>query len=586
MNVDGLSLAPLVSELNGLLIGGRIDKVFQPDKYSLLLWVRQPGETLRLHISANPERPKLLISSDTPENPSVAPSFCMLLRKHLEGGRVGSIEQHSLDRIVNINIDVRGERGLIITKRLVVEIMGKHSNIILTQDNVIIDAIKRIGYNLSRHRQVLPGKEYIYPPGQDRINFLVVEPAVFIRKILALPATQSLSKAIVAAGIGLGPLTAREIAWRAGFSPDILINSFDDSDVAALNEAITGIAEPLRNNQICPSVVVDAQGRPLSLTAFVPEHLGQHSLHRFCTMSDAAQFFDSFKGRPSLPEKELLIKLVSAELNKLTRKQTVLNEELNQAENADALRICGDILMANLYNIPAGSSQQALPDIYSELDQQVIIKLDPALTPLENAQQYYTKYNKAKRSAEHLAYQLTECGQDIAYLESIAVALDHADASAEVNEIRQELQAAGYIKAVDKRRAPVPQSLPLAARTTDGFIVLIGKNNRQNDMVTFKQAQAEDIWLHTKDIPGSHVIIRRDNREISEQAIREAAYLAAYFSKGRQSASVPVDYTRRRYVRKPSGAKPGFVIYDHQNTMYVTPDENSISKLLMPQKAL
>lgn len=579
MNIDGLSLAPLVNELNVALTGGRIDKVFQPDPYSLLLWIRQPGENLRLYISANPERPKLLITAASPENPAVAPNFCMLLRKHLEDGRIAGIEQHSLDRIVNINVDIRGERGMIYTKRLVIEIMGKHSNIILIQDNLIIDAIKRVSASLSRFRQVLPGKEYVYPPGQDRLNILAVESEVFVEKILT-STELSLNKAIIAAGFGLGPVTARELAWRGGFSPDLHVEKIDEADQGALVEAVLSLAEPLKNSQIAPTVVMDSNGHPLALTAFLPEHLKQHTIHSFTTMSQAVEFFDSFKGRPILPEKELLKKLVTAELTKLTRKEALLTEELAQAENAESLRRYGDILMANLYNIPAGTTNQELTDIYTE-SEKVVISLDPLLSPLENAQRYYAKYNKAKRSAEHLASQLTECIQTIDYLESIIVALYHAETSAETGEIKQELISSGYIKPIGKRRVPPStQSLPLTLQTSEGFSVIIGKNNRQNDNVTFKQARTDDIWLHTKDIPGSHVIIRAENKEVTLQAITEAAHLAAYFSKSRQSANVPVDYTKRRYVRKPSGAKPGFVIYDHQSTIYVTPDEGIVRKLL------
>lgn len=584
MNIDGLSLAPLVTELNTTLTGGRVDKVFQPDSHSLLLWVRQPGENLRFFLSANPERPKLLTTMTAPENPAVAPNFCMLLRKHLEDGRIASIEQHSLDRIVNINIDVRGERGRILTKRLVVEIMGKYSNIILLQDNIIIDAIKRVSAHVSRHRQVLPGKEYIYPPGQERLNILDIDSGQFVRQVLAAPAT-SLSKAIIATGIGLGPLTAREIAWRGGFSPDICMHDLDPADIAALSEAVASIASPIKDGLATPTVVVEEQNKPLAIAAFIPGHLSQYNLHNFSTMSAAVDFFDKFKGRSPLPAKEVLTKLIAAELAKLNRKQAVLAEELSQAENADQLRKYGDILMANLYAIIPGTDKQALLDIYNETSepQEIIIDLNPALSAIENAQLYYTKYNKAKRSEEHLIGQLQECQTDIAYLESIAVALSHADSSTEINEIRQELVTAGYIKAADKRRLSAAPLLPLSVVTTDGFTLIIGKNNRQNDLVTFKQARPDDIWLHTKDIPGSHVIIRSENREISPQAINEAAQLAAYYSKGRQSASVPVDYTKRRYVRKPSGAKPGFVIYDHQSTVYVTPEEALIGKLLNPQ---
>jgi predicted ribosome quality control (RQC) complex YloA/Tae2 family protein len=587
MNIDGLSLAPLVSELNGALTGGRIDKVFQPDAYSLLLWVRQPGETLRIFLSANPERPRLLLTASSPENPAVAPNFCMLLRKHLEDGRIANIEQHSLDRIVNINIDVRAERGIIVTKRLVIEIMGKHSNIILTQDNIIVDAIKRVSAHVSRYRQVLPGKEYVYPPGQDRLNILETEPSLFAVRVLAESAS-SLSKAIIAAGIGLGPLTAREIAWRGGFSPDISLSELDHADVEALSEAVASIAVPLQEGQVTPSVIVEGQSRPLAIAAFAPGHLSQYNLHDFPSMSAAVEYFDKFKGRPSLPEKDLLTKMLTAELAKLTRKEAVLVEELSQAENANELRKYGDILMANLYTVTAGVYEQALLDIYStEPDaQQIVIKLDPERSPLENAQQYYVKYNKAKRSGEHLAGQLKECQGEIAYLESIAIALSHAVANAEVNEVRQELITAGYIKTSEKRRPPTPPSAPLSVKTSDGFSLIVGKNNRQNDQVTFKQAQPDDLWLHTKDIPGSHVIIRGENREITEHAIKEAAQLAAYFSKSRQSANVPVDYTQRRHVRKPSGAKPGFVIYDHQNTVYVTPDETLVQQILRSQQFL
>lgn len=584
MNIDGLSLAPLVGELNTALAGGRIDKIFQPDAYSLLLWIRQPGENLRCFLSANPERPKLLLTTAAPENPAVAPSFCMLLRKHLEDGRIASVEQHSLDRIVNINIDVRGERGHIFTKRLVIEIMGKYSNIILLQDNIIIDAIKRVNAHISRHRQVLPGKEYLYPPGQNRLNILDIDAPDFVQQLLAAP-DMPLHKAIIAAGIGLGPLTAKEIAWRGGFAPDLAVSSLDAADSKALSDAVASIAQPLRQEAAVPTVVVEEANRPLAIAAFVPGHLSQYTMHNFTSMSAAVAFLDSFKGRPVLPAKEILTKLLAAELSKLTRKQAVLTTELSQAENAAEFRKCGDILMANLYNITPGATTQTLSDIYSEASQppSVVIALNPALSAIDNAQHYYAKYNKAKRAEDHLRFQLAECTTDIAYLESIAVSLAHAHTSTEIEEIRQELILAGYIKTAGKRRLPAALPSPLMAKTTDGFTLIIGKNNRQNDLVTFKQAQPDDIWLHTKDIPGSHVIIRSERREVSSQALQEAAQAAAYYSQSRQSASVPVDYTKRRHVRKPTGAKPGFVIYDHQTTVYVTPDEAVMQKLLTPQ---
>ena len=586
MNLDGLSLRPLVTELSSKITGSRVDRIFQPDGTTLLFWLRQPGENLALLVSANPERAGVYLATAIPDNPPVPTGFCMLLRKHFEDGRVVAVEQRGLDRVVTLSVDIRGERGLIVTKQLVIEIMGKHSNIIFVQDGIIVDAIKRIGAGISRLRQVLPGREYTPPPGQIRLNPLATTPHDFIDFARRTPEPgQALAKAIVAAAEGLGPLTAKEIIWRAGLPADITTGALDAADVTALSDAAASIFEPLKGGTVNATAAISSdRSKLLGLAAFRLEHLTSHQLAEFPSMSEAVEFAVNFKGQPDNPEKIALLKLVASELARLNRKEQTLAKELSEAEAADTLRQNGDILMTHLYAIPTRASEVTLPNLFTEEpDAQITIAINPQASPVENAQHYYAKYNKAKRAQESLADQLRECREELAYMETVSVSLEHAMSFDDVAEIRQELVQAGYIQEKAKKRAE-PPSAPLQGATSVGITLLVGRNNRQNDLVTFKHAQAEDLWFHTKDIPGSHVILRTGGVEPPQEALAEAAMIAAYYSKARQSSSVPVDYTRRRYVKKPSGAKPGFVIYDHQKTIYVTPDEAKVQELLAKKK--
>ena len=582
MSLDGLSLSTLLAEVNCKIAGGRIDKIFQPDKYTLSMWIRQTTHNLCLLISVNPEHPRIHLIKTVPENPTTPPAFCMLLRKHLENGRIAHLEQHSLDRIAILSIDTLGLGGVIVTKSLTIELMGKHSNIILTQDNIIIDAIKRIGINTSRLRQVLPKMEYTSPPGQMRLNILTTPTTDFVNTLITTH-TGLVTKAIINTGIGIGPISARELVWRAGLPSDMKVDGLDNADITALRDAIDSIITLFNSTLYSPTVMVTADNGLGSITSFSLEHLMKNcTAQHFSTMSEAVLFADGLSRTQRLPEQALLLKLVLEEMSRLTRKQGVLTQEQINATAADHFREYADILMANLYNIPSGSNKIILPNLYSDLpdDNLLTIDLDPRLSPIENARTYYTKYNKLKRAQESLREQLAQCAQDINYLDSIVAALEHATLAAELLDIRLELINAGYIKPLNKRRIPTPPSVPLTAIAPGGLTILIGKNNRQNDIVTFKQAQPNDIWFHTKDIPGSHVILRIGSQDPAQSAIEVAAHLAAYYSKASQSTNVPVDYTKRRYVKKPSGAKPGFVIYDHQQTIYVTPDKNIVDNLL------
>lgn len=582
MSLDGLSSMPLVTELNRLLAGGRIDKIFQIDKYILWLWIHQPGIKHRLIISVNPENPAVFISETMLETPDSPSGFTMLLRKHIEDGRIAQIVQYGLDRIISIAIDVRGERGTIVTKSLNIELMGKHSNIILTEDNTVIDAIRRIGSNISRYRQVLPNHPYILPPGQARLNILSTPAADFAAAVQKT--TGTLSKGLVNTGEGVGPISAKEIAWRAGLPPDMAAADMNATDIAALAEAIASITTPL-NNEICqPTVAVSSTGQLMGIAAFNLGHLHGTQLHTFANMSAAVEYANQLKGVKQDSSRQQLLKLVTNEIAKLERKQLALNEELTNAEAATDWREFADVLMANLYAVPPGTAAIELPNYYAENGNTTLtIPLDPDKTPVENAQTYYAKYNKLKRARYAVAEQLQQCTAEIKYLESVGCALELTSVKADVAEIREELITAGYIQVKKKRQPPAARTQFLTATTPDGTNVLIGKNNRQNDLLTFKKAHADDIWLHTKDIPGSHVILQTGTTEPTATALTAAAQLAAYFSKAQHSSSVPIDYTRRRYVKKPSGAKPGFVTYDKQRTIYVTPDAEVIAKLLKNQ---
>ena len=582
MSFDGFSLAPLVNELHQRLTGGRIEKIFQNDAYTLIFWIRQASENLRLIISVNPSSPKILLTGSLPENPAVPPAFCMLLRKHLEDGRIAGLEQYSLDRMVTLSVDVRGEGGIIVTKKLVIELMGKHSNIILLQNSVILDAIKRIGANISSYRQVFPGRDYQYPPGQNRLNPLETSPEDFVAALQTVPPETSLEKAIIRIGIGIGPQTSREIIWRAGLPGKMEVGRLDAADAAALVEAINSLTLPLKSNQIQATAAVSPQNRLAALAPYTLEHLRPMEFFTFESMNELMVFSSRYQAPPAIPGKESLQNILAGEMNRLQRKEKILQQELLDSQDADLYRQYGDLLMSNLPFIPEGGAEVQLTNLfaYPPEEEKITIKLDILLSPLKNAQNYYTRYNKAKRAQDLLAEQLRQCQEALQYVDSIVIALEYAGNTIEVSDIRQELIDAGYVKTSGKRPKTVAASQPLSACSSDGWEILIGRNNRQNDLITFKKSHHEDIWFHTKDIPGSHVILRTGHNEPSLFALQEAALLAAYYSKARNSAQVPVDYARRKHVKKPAGSNPGFVIYDHQNTLFVTPEEQAVKRLL------
>ena len=579
MSIDGLSLIPLVAELNGKLAGGRIDKIFQPDKLTLIMWVRQPGVTYKLLVSAQAGRQRIHLTEEVPDNPAAPPVFCMLLRKHLADGRISEIRQVDSDRIVMIDIDVIVEQGMIATKQLVIELMGKHSNIIFVYQEIILDAIRRVSSHMSRQRQVLPGRNFSLPPAQGRLN-LISDDATCIA-MQTTGTSGSLAKALMANVAGMGPVTAREILWRAALPPDITTDRLDAADIQSLAAVIAEIGKYLSLASAEPTVVILPVDKLAGIAAFRLEHLQQGEQKSFSTMTEAAAFADSLQGNRQIPLLQELTKTVTTEINRLVKKHALLTEELEEALGSELLRRQADTLMIHLYAIPDGAETVDLPDLFTHDQPGILtIPLNPRLSPLSNAQQYYAAYNKLQRRQQQTSLQLAECSRELAYLESVAINLAHNLSHQEAEEIRTELISSGYLPRLKRPRAAAAANSKPWETCVQGLLILAGRNNLQNDRLTFKTGHPDDIWLHTKDIPGSHVIIRCGPTAPDETVLAAAAQMAAWLSKARLSANVPVDYTRRRYVKKPSGAKPGYVIYEKQQTIYITPDEELVKDLL------
>ena len=586
MSLDGFSMHPLTRELDTALAGGRIDKITQPNKQSIILSVRQPGQNFLLHISINSQNPSAHLLEKNLENPPEPPVFCMVLRKQIETGRIAKVRQHGLDRLLLIDIDSLAAGGRIVTKTLVLELMGKYSNIILVQDGVIIDALRKIGANSSRVRTVLPGQTYELPPGQEKKDLFTDDSAAIMAIVRKDPALR-LDKALLAACMGFGPVSAKEVCFSAGLAPSMRIEALDEADFKAVEAALQEIRESALHagDASAPEdkavLLLGENQKVLAMAAFPLHYLPEATVLTFPTISAMLEKADSLLGSYVLPDKDRFRKLVKNEKNRAENKLTKLDEEIAAAENAEEFKVRGDNLMTYQYQFKdREDASVTVPNIYSETGETITIPLDQRLTLVENMQACYKKYDKLKRAQELLQVQRRECEANIAYLESIEASLLASSSLAEIAEIHNELIAAGYLREKPKKKNNDKPARPFHFRAPDGTDILVGKNNYQNDKLTFKTARFNDTWFHTKDIPGSHVVLQNGGQEPSEEDVLLAASLAAHFSKARGSSKIPVDYTEIRYVKKPSGSKPGFVIFTNQKTLYITPDEAKLAKVL------
>lgn len=584
MSLDGISMHPLAIELDRAITGGRIDKINQPNKQSVILSVRQPGKNYLVHISINPQNPAVHIIEKAPDNPPEPPMFCMVLRKHIETARIARVYQHSLDRIIILDMDVLAAGGQIVTKSLVVELMGKYSNIILVQDDNIIDVLRRVGANSSRIRTVLPGDPYILPPVQNKMNLLehsIDDVVTAIRTKAEL----KLSKAILDTCLGFGPVTAKETAYLAGLPHNQLVSELDDSDFSSLKSALAEISVAFKEPCGEACLVVDANQKLLATASFPLHYYINDTVVKFPTISEMLAKASSIAGSFQLPDRDRFKKLIKNELSRAQHKVDKLKDDIAAADNAEEYRIKADNLMTYQYQLKdREDATVTVTNIYSESGESISIAMDQRLSVSENVQAYYKKYDKLKRGKELLEKQLEKCLDDIKYLASIETSLEASTSLAEINDIKTELITNNILRENLKKHASVKQSQPFKFTAPDGTTILVGKNNYQNDRLTFKVSNPGDIWLHTQEIPGSHVIIRCDGEEPAEDTLLLASYLAVHFSQAANSSKVPVDYTRCRFVKKPAGAKPGFVIFTNQSTLYVTPEDEVLNPILLQAK--
>lgn len=571
MNLEGITLRVLVHELSEALDGGRIYKIFMPGKNSLLLQVNQISHTVNLLVDMGGDTPLITLPERLPERPNVPPPFCMLLRKHLEEGRITEIRQKELDRVISIDIDLIGAQRKIVTKKLILEMTGRNSNIIfVNEEGIILDALRHIGKAQSRVRQILPNQPYEYPPAQEGLDILGADPHA-IRTACTASDAETLTDALIRATQGIGKQTALEITARSGC--DGAPRLMDISAAADLEAAIRSLQEEtkqrLTGGERTVYAQIDKRNRMKNLVPYKPTIHPDMRTVPFPSLLSALAYSASLIP-VQIPEKDTLQKLVQTHLTKTARKLKALAQDLARAENADTQKVMADTLMAYHYQLKKGDTTCTLNNLYDNTP--LVIPLAPQLTPLENAQAYYRKYNKYKRAIGEIKQQQEETRDLLAYLESLDASLDTAMTRGEIDEIRQELVAAKLLPAPRKKLPSQGRSEPLKIRLDKETVLYVGRNNRQNDYVTFKLGRGHDLWFHAKNIPGSHVILKTTLPAPRQEDILTAAQVAAAYSKGQHADRVPVDYTERRYVKKPNGAKPGFVIFTNQTTLNVKPE--------------
>ncbi|AET61618.1 RNA-binding protein [Paenibacillus terrae HPL-003] len=574
MALDGIVTRAIVHELQGIR-GGRINKIHQPNDHDILLNLRAQGGSVKLLLSANPTFPRVHFTEQSFLNPTEAPMFCMLLRKHCEGGIIEKISQVGMERIIHMDVRQRDELGDISLKRIIIELMGRHSNIILLdpETGVMLDGIHHVTPSISSYRVIMPGFQYTEPPEQNKLNPLETEEMAFASSYQkAIEAEEAPKRWIVNTFTGLSPLIAEEMLTRVS-------NEAPADDYRPLWNTFSHIMDDIRDHRFQPVSGLNAQEKVIF--SAIPLTLIQGERKEYTTISECMEdFFGEKAERDTVKQKVSdLLRFLQNERSKNVKKLDHLHQDLAEAEDADQFRIYGELLFASLHEVKKGDKEVTLTNFYDEEQRPMSIPLDPLLAPSDNAQRYFKKYNKYKNSLAVIDEQLEKTHEEIRYMDNLLQQLAHASMS-DIEEIREELVQQGYLRdrvKKGKKKKKTDRPTLHVYTSSEGIELLVGKNNLQNEYVTNRLAGPNDTWLHTKDIPGSHVVIRAE--QFGDTTLEEAAQLAAYFSQAKQSSSVPVDATLIRHVRKPSGAKPGFVIYDHQRTLFITPDEELVKKL-------
>ena len=583
MPIDAVFLESLRCELQEQLLACRVDKVQQPERDTILLSMRGPNGGGKLLLTASPNHPRIQLTSLSFENPAQPPMFCMLLRKHLTGGRLVSISQPPLERLVELTFDCIDEMGTPCQKKLILEIMGRNSNLILTgADGRILDCLRRVDFEMSEQRQVLPGLYYHLPPTQGKRSPWDASEEE-LRALLCAQKTQKMADSFLLETFGgLSPLLCRELAYAVFGQVDLDLSQLTDVQREDAAGKLFAALDRLHTGKRTPVILVRDE-RPWDFTC-VPIRQYEGLIAQEPQPSFSALLDTFYAKRDSLErmrqKTQALRKTLTNLHNRTARKLANQQKELEATFDREHLRRLGDIVTANLHAILRGQARLTAVDFYDPEMKEIDIPLNPAISPQQNAAKFYKDYQKAKTAEKVLTEQIAKGEAELSYLASVLDELSRVESERDMQDIRQELTEGGYLRETgQKKKMKLPASKPMVFRSSDGFEILVGRNNRQNDLLTCKLAQKQDIWLHTQKIHGSHVIIACAPETPPDRTVTEAMQLAVYFSQAREGQNVPVDYTRVKNVKKPAGAKPGMVIYDHYSTAVVTPDAALAEKL-------
>lgn len=578
MPLDAISLRALVEELRPQLLNLRIDKVQQPARDQVVLLLRG---NKRLLLNAGANAPRLQLTNLVRDNPAEPPMFCMLLRKHLVGARVADITQPGLERLVRMELDVTDDFGQPGRRTLVLEAMGRRSNLILLDgEGRVIDCMRRVDAEMSAARQVLPGLFYEQPASTGRLPFLEETEEGFREKLSQVNPEVQLDRFLLDAYFGIAPLMARELAFRACGETDGRLCGLDADARERFETAFFQFAGSVNANNFTP-ILLKRDGVPFEFSALQVHQYGLAAetevFESFSALLDS--FYEAKEKQERVRQRGAdLIRTATTARDRVRRKLALQEKDYAATQERDALRLSGDLITANLYRMERGARKLVCQNYYDENLAEVTIPLDPLLTPQQNAAKYYKRYTKAKTAEKYLREQMALARRDLSYLESILQEIDQAESEQDFMDIRSEMRDAGFIRKQGKK-VPQRPSKPREFRTSGGFRVLVGRNNRQNDKLTLKDADYRDLWFHVQKLHGSHAILVTNGREPGDQDITEAAILAAYFSQAKDSANVPVDCTQVKNVKKPAGARPGMVIYTTYRTVNVTPEEGLAKRL-------
>lgn len=572
MAFDGITIAAMVKELRQHLVGGRINKIAQPEADELLLTCRGPLGNCRLLLSASASLPLIYFTDKNKPSPLTAPNFCMLLRKHLSSARFLSITQPGLERVIQFQLEHLNELGDPCRKYLIVEIMGKHSNIIFCDDNKkILDSIKHVSSNMSSIREVLPGRDYFLPQTQRKLDPLTVTAEDFQRGVLATPLPTS--KALYTALTGISPIMARELCARAAIDGDASAENLDDNAKIRLYSTLQRLMEETQEGSFSPNILFQ-DGLPVEYGVFpMVQYRDICTAEEYATVSQMLEQYYAQKNiLTHIRQKSSdLRKIVQTALDRNYKKYAIQQKQLKDTEKKDKYKVYGELINAYGYGLEDGCKSFQALNYYT--NEEITIPLDPTLSPKGNAKKYFDRYAKLKRTEEALTIQIAETNAEISHLESISASLDIARKEEDLTQIKEELIQYGYIKrhASGKKKFSA-KSRPFHYISSDGYHIYVGKNNFQNDELTFKFATGNDWWFHAKGAAGSHVVVKSNNEELPDRVFEEAGSLAAYYSKGRTAPKVEVDYIQKKHVKKPNSSKPGFVVYYTNYSLMAVPD--------------